>query len=82
MFEPGKGSSNNQTERCAQLAKVRGVNAEISVDPSVLTNKSNELDTTHPEPQYSQNSFKELNLLLLLLGSAPPRMGDEPSLLK
>jgi hypothetical protein len=35
------------------------VNAEISVDPSVLINHSNELDTTHPEQQYpkADNDF-------------------------
>ena len=54
MFELGKETRKNQTEKCAQLAKVRGVNAEISVDPSVITNQSNELDTTPLEPKDSQ----------------------------
>ena len=36
MLNTGKELCKNQTEKCAQLAKVRGVNSEISVDPCIL----------------------------------------------
>jgi len=60
VLNNGQELCNNQTEKCAQLAKVRGVNSEISVDSCILThNESNnfELENRSIELDNANESF-------------------------